>query len=203
MALRLAGEEYSVVQGLDSLGWPRKVQASDSIPALNIVTSGTGLGLKLASGNPVNAIGAQGLFAGESEISTLWITGNLRANTLKGVSPSDLRIESWQAGSGRIRLGTCYEVVIEERIDLQEEIRNTGANFNGRVYVNDSLEATGKIYADGGIDLASQTFLLVGVYSDATRPAPGTAGRVIYNTTDANLNIDNGTNWILPNGTVT
>ena len=40
-------------------------------------------------------------------------------------------------------------------------------------------------------------------YSDSTRPSPGTAGRVIFNTTDGNLNIDNGTNWILPDGTVT
>ena len=41
------------------------------------------------------------------------------------------------------------------------------------------------------------------VYTDATRPTPGTAGRIIYNSTDGNLNIDNGTNWILPDGTAT
>jgi hypothetical protein len=41
------------------------------------------------------------------------------------------------------------------------------------------------------------------VYSDATRPAAGTAGRIIYNSDDGNLNIDNGTNWILPDGTTT
>jgi hypothetical protein len=41
------------------------------------------------------------------------------------------------------------------------------------------------------------------VFTDATRPTAGVAGRVIYNSTDGNLNIDNGTNWILPNGTVT
>ena len=40
-------------------------------------------------------------------------------------------------------------------------------------------------------------------YSDAQRPAAGTAGRVIFNTTDSNLNIDDGTNWILPDGTTT
>jgi hypothetical protein len=40
-------------------------------------------------------------------------------------------------------------------------------------------------------------------YSDATRPTPGTAGRVIYNTTDSKLNIDNGTTWTLPDGTAT
>ena len=40
-------------------------------------------------------------------------------------------------------------------------------------------------------------------FTDATRPSPGNAGRVIYNADDGNLNIDNGTNWILPDGTVT
>lgn len=43
----------------------------------------------------------------------------------------------------------------------------------------------------------------IAVLDDGTRGAAGTAGRVIYNTTDGNLNIDNGTNWILPNGTIT
>jgi hypothetical protein len=41
------------------------------------------------------------------------------------------------------------------------------------------------------------------VHTDATRGAAGTAGRVIFNSDDANLNIDDGTNWILPNGTTT
>jgi len=41
------------------------------------------------------------------------------------------------------------------------------------------------------------------VFTDGTRPAAGTAGRVIMNTDDGNLNIDNGANWILPDGTVT
>lgn len=40
-------------------------------------------------------------------------------------------------------------------------------------------------------------------YSDSNRPAVGNVGRVIFNTDDGNLNIDNGTNWILPDGTVT
>lgn len=55
-----------------------------------------------------------------------------------------------------------------------------------------------------GVSLkATNLPLQVEAYSDATRPASGTAGRVIFNTTDGNLNIDNGTNWILPDGTIT
>jgi hypothetical protein len=63
-------------------------------------------------------------------------------------------------------------------------------------------------YDSGGLSVYTDkiTFNMVlhfPVYDDAGRPAAGTAGRVIYNTTDGNLNIDNGTNWILPDGTVT
>jgi hypothetical protein len=47
------------------------------------------------------------------------------------------------------------------------------------------------------------TYIRPGIYSDATRPAPGNVGHVIYNTTDGNLNIDDGFQWILPDGTPT
>lgn len=40
-------------------------------------------------------------------------------------------------------------------------------------------------------------------FTDATRGAAGTKGRVIFNDTDGQMNIDNGTNWTLPDGTVT
>jgi hypothetical protein len=40
-------------------------------------------------------------------------------------------------------------------------------------------------------------------YTDATRGDAGTVGRVIYNSDDAQLNIDDGTNWTLPDGTTT
>lgn len=43
----------------------------------------------------------------------------------------------------------------------------------------------------------------VPVKTNATRGAAGTAGRIIFNSDDGNLNIDDGTNWILPDGTTT
>ncbi len=63
-------------------------------------------------------------------------------------------------------------------------------------------------YDSGAVDvytdhIAFNQVLHFPVYDDAGRPAAGTAGRVIYNTTDSNLNIDNGTNWVLPDGTAT
>lgn len=40
-------------------------------------------------------------------------------------------------------------------------------------------------------------------YTNATRGAAGTAARIIFNTNDGQLNIDDGTNWTLPDGTTT
>ena len=42
MALRLAGEEFSVVQGLDTQGWLREIQANDGDPGLKISQSWAG-----------------------------------------------------------------------------------------------------------------------------------------------------------------
>lgn len=45
--------------------------------------------------------------------------------------------------------------------------------------------------------------ILNAVFTDATRPAAGIAGRVIYNSDDGNLNIDTGSQWVTPDGTIT
>ena len=42
MALRLAGEEYSVIQGLDYDGWLRDIQANDGNPGLKVNQKSTG-----------------------------------------------------------------------------------------------------------------------------------------------------------------
>lgn len=62
---------------------------------------------------------------------------------------------------------------------------------------NDIADAQVKLALDqvGRIEMA--------VLTDCTRGCPGTAGRVIFNSTDGNLNMDNGCAWILPNGCVT
>ena len=41
------------------------------------------------------------------------------------------------------------------------------------------------------------------VFNDATRPLPGDVGRIIFNTDDGQLNIDDGLTWTLPDGTST
>lgn len=34
------------------------------------------------------------------------------------------------------------------------------------------------------------------IFNDSNRPSPGIAGRVIFNTTSATINYDNGTVWV-------
>jgi len=58
-------------------------------------------------------------------------------------------------------------------------------------------------FSENGLLIAPLITMTMGVFADGNRPAAGTAGRVIFNTTDGNLNIDDGTNWILPDGTTT
>lgn len=41
------------------------------------------------------------------------------------------------------------------------------------------------------------------VLTDSTRGSPGTKGRLIFNDDDGQLNVDDGTNWTLPDGTTT
>ncbi len=54
MTLRLAGEDYSVVAGLDGLGWLRDIKATSSDPALKVDQKGPGSILDLLdSGTPV------------------------------------------------------------------------------------------------------------------------------------------------------
>lgn len=53
-------------------------------------------------------------------------------------------------------------------------------------------------------EIAARALDPIPIYADATRPTAGAQDPlIIFNTTDGNLNIDNGTNWILPDGTLT
>ena len=40
-------------------------------------------------------------------------------------------------------------------------------------------------------------------YTDTTRPDPDVAGTQIWNTDDGQMNIADGTNWTLPDGSIT
>lgn len=53
------------------------------------------------------------------------------------------------------------------------------------------------------VDGAWDATLQLPSYNDASRPSPSTAGRMIWNTDDDMINIDDGANWTLPDGTTT
>lgn len=58
----------------------------------------------------------------------------------------------------------------------------------------------GDLHVVGNITSATEVSFLP-ILDDSTRGDAGTAGRVIFNTDDSNLNIDTGVKWILPDGT--
>ena len=39
--------------------------------------------------------------------------------------------------------------------------------------------------------------------NDETRPKAGKTGRLVFNMTDAQINVDDGTDWTLPDGSTT
>jgi hypothetical protein len=61
---------------------------------------------------------------------------------------------------------------------------------------------TSRMQIDGsGVNMLDYTILYN--RTDANRGAAGTAGRMIFNTDDGQINIDDGTNWTLSDGTTT
>lgn len=47
------------------------------------------------------------------------------------------------------------------------------------------------------------TFMQAPIKTDSTRGAAGNKGRIIFNDDDGMLNVDDGDNWTLPDGTIT
>lgn len=103
-------------------------------------------------------------------------------------------------------------VVINPRGGTYNNVGNNGILFGYDSSDGPTLEfgEDTRLYR-GGADLiqTDDAFYAAGAYlrvpskADATRGAAGTAGRIVFNTDDGNLNIDDGTNWILPDGTTT
>lgn len=112
-------------------------------------------------------------------------------------------------GSRAIRFTASNYYFDDSPIKIEEQAASTfGEAGYGQLWVRDGDSIQTLMFTeDDGTDheivanLTAPTQLYV--TDDAGRPAAGTAGRVFFNTTDGNLNIDDGTNWILPDGTTT
>jgi hypothetical protein len=103
-------------------------------------------------------------------------------------------------GSGRLNLDGNGEIrfndVANRRIfngtsGFIFETNSSGQHFDFQV----SNSTVFKVLGTGHMQLK--------VLTDATRGSAGTAGQVIFNSDDGQLNIDDGTNWTLPDGTTT
>jgi len=121
-------------------------------------------------------------------------TGTPEVNIIK--SDAGQAILDFQGGSGGA--GVYWRFSSDASEDLVLERRHNDA------WQSDALKVA---TASGDITISSQltvgSYLTVFVTNDAGRGAAGTAGRVIFNTTDGQLNIDDGANWTLPDGTTT
>ena len=166
MALRLAGEEYSVVQGLDSQGWLRTVTVNDALAGVTVDQQGTGRlaefrqngtakaylandgGLVFAVGNAIqHDVDNSGLNirGGSTTAASSWIalTGKDGAP-----APGGIRLNTTNAARTanveRIRIPGDAEagngpVIFYESLDAREAIKNTGASNGGAVAVEDVL----------------------------------------------------------------
>jgi len=84
---------------------------------------------------------------------------------------------------------------------LDVNLITTSVTFTGTpINFNSTVVNFGDSSTDEAIFLGK---MRVPVDSDATRGTAGTAGRIVFNTDDGQLNIDDGTNWTLPDGTTT
>ena len=57
--------------------------------------------------------------------------------------------------------------------------------------------------SENSVSINGTRYLQLGLFTDANRGAAGTAGRVIFNTTDGAINVDDGSDWRLITGCIT
>ena len=97
------------------------------------------------------------------------------------------------------------EIIIGKQEANDIELRFDTSTNDGLITwsrTNDYFQFADDVVLDETL-VVNGDYLQVPVKTDATRVAAGTAGRIIFNTDDGQLNIDDGTNWTLPDGTTT
>lgn len=166
MALRLAGEEFSVVRGLDDGGWLRQINANDTLSGLKVTQQGNAPILELLSAQE------QGIV-----IDKLYASANKRKWRIypaEDATDVDLVISSIDnAGAvvktpirldhetGRVTLGNGADF-----IDLLATLKNTGAANSGRVMIDDALDLNwNDLFQVKGVPIQAVKQV---VYSDAS-----------------------------------
>lgn len=98
--------------------------------------------------------------------------------------------------------GYFDNLYLNNTASLTGSVAGTLGSSGNIVPVTDNIDDLGSA-SKGYKNVYVKTGLHLPVLTDATRGAAGTAGRVIFNSDDGNMNIDTGSAWILPDGTTT
>ncbi len=151
MALRLAGEEFSVLQGLDALGWLREVRGNDALPGLKVDQQGTGRLFDFQDG------GVSFLYAPDGAGPTL-----TRQLTIEYAAPTILFNGTSGTGVGKLMTdnpGGVPSLLLKDSgnnvrlqvalasgdmtsyggLDLHGTLKNAGAANGGAVKVDDGI----------------------------------------------------------------
>lgn len=143
-----------------------------------------GTGLATADGTLHVHTGSAGTVTAESSSADLVVESNA-AGGISILTPNNV--------SGTIAFGDPENNEIGT-IEYNHSVNTLTLSASGTEVVMSSSNKT--------ISLNNADYLLTN-YTNSSRPAAGVAGRTIFNTDDGQLNIDDGTNWTLPDGTTT
>lgn len=138
MALRLAGEEFSVVQGLDAQGRLRQVSLNDAITGLTVTQSGGGRGLDIKV--PLDTV-----------LLGFYNTSSQLVGDFYGDNSRNMVVEA--ARHLRLMPGAGYKVQLEAELFANGKpidtagsyLYNSASGYGGNVAVNDGLRIGGKL----------------------------------------------------------
>jgi hypothetical protein len=155
---------------------------------------------KLRAGTQAATSGASAVdipYTGSNVLNTF---GALRASGATvvgfGVRPDEATNRGYESSAGNASFArTAFEL---EQLGFKWK---TAAAATVAIGTDVTMTEVMSLDLDG--NLAAAGYMQVGVFTDANRGAAGTAGRIIFNSDDGQLNIDDGTNWTLPDGTTT
>lgn len=151
----------------------------------------------------------------DSKVHVVWATGSrltitgFRTQNIDGLptgTTAYLRFET-----GRYTVSDCRFDPFRSPSQSFNEIIQNGAQMiyidvqrpsGGKGFISYSGGSTHILLGEGELSFApaGTGTLVLPRFTDVERPAAGRAGRILFNTDDGNLNIDDGSGWILPDG---
>ena len=126
MAIRLEGDVYSMVQGLDEQGWLREIEVVSTDPGLLIKNTGSGYALDVKGVSNQNSV---------------------RIGTATGNYPLTFRVNDGgvayitSASHLELNSGAALDIILNpaKAIDATKAIYNSGTSNSGKVLIDDDL----------------------------------------------------------------